>query len=78
MGQMHLVDVGMSSMVISEAGHLAALADIIGRAPGAIMLRKRAAALRVTLKAYTWDDNSGIFTNRFPNGGKFYKRISPT
>ena len=54
------------------------LADIIGREADATMLRSRAAALRAALAEYTWDSAAHIFTNRAPNQGEFYKRISPT
>ena len=76
-GQMQLIDVGMTSQVISEAEHIALLADILGKTEDGAMLRKRAASLRASL-ADNWDNETGIFVNRRPSGGAFYHRISPT
>ena len=82
-GQMQLVDVGMTSMVISEAEHLASLAEILvkggaDRSADVARLRATAATLRRNLAAYTWDGQSKAFINRYPSGGGFYHRVSPT
>ena len=73
---MQLYDVGMSSMFVQEAYSLAQLADAIGRPEGA-MLRSRGDAMAKTIVSELWDEQGGIFTNKFPNG-TFYRRISPT
>ena len=91
-GQMQLVDVGMTSMVISEAEQLASLADIIHNHDAAGVLRARAASLRSALAAYAWDPDSEAFVNRqpwqqgsggglssiAPGPGSFNRRVSPT
>ena len=67
--------------MISEAEHLASLGEILGGAKfsaDAAELRATAAALRKGLGAYTWDAKSKAFINRFPSGGEFYRRVSPT
>ena len=77
-GQMQLIDVGMTSMVISESRHLATVAGHVGRDADAATLRSHADALAASLTAYNWDNSSGMFTNRRPSGGTFYRRFSPT
>jgi len=77
-GQMQLIDVGMTSMVISESRHLATLAENIGRSSDATTLRAHADALTASLAVYNWDNVSSLFVNRRPNGGSFYRRFSPT
>ena len=73
---MQLYDVGMSSMFVQEAYSLAELADAIGRSEGE-MLRARGDAMAKKIASELWDEQGGIFTNKFPNG-TFYRRISPT
>ena len=75
---MQLIDVGMTSMVISESIYLAKLADLIGRTENATSLRVHADSLRLSLSQYNWDNSSLMFTNRRPNSGTFYRRFSPT
>ena len=41
------------------------------------MLRERADRMSQLLVANLWDDVSGAFVNKFPNG-TFYRRVSPT
>lgn len=51
-GQMQLIDVGMTSMVISEARHLAKLGDIIGHGADAKELRAHADSLTASMAEY--------------------------
>eukprot|EP00039_Didymoeca_costata_P002667 m.61818 g.61818 ORF g.61818 m.61818 type:complete len:831 (-) comp11450_c0_seq2:48-2540(-) len=77
-GQMMLYDVGMSSMFVSEASCLATLAkDVLGRTKDAEMLTERAMTMQKKISAHLWDDQGGIYTNKFWNES-FYRRISPT
>lgn len=78
LGQMTLYDVGMASMVVQEAEALAVLAPI-AKQPDALAqkLRTRAAAQRSLISQHLWDEQGGIFTNKFWNG-TFYRRITPT
>lgn len=73
---MQLYDVGMTAMFVMEANALADLADAISR-PEGDMLRARGAAMRNLMLDELWDDESGIFVNKRPDGS-FYRRISPT
>ena len=73
---MQLYDVGMTSMFSMEAAALAELADAIGRPEGPL-LRRRAGSMAARISAHLWDEQGGIFTNKFANGS-FYRRISPT
>lgn len=75
-GLMELYDVGMSAMFVQEASALATLADVIGR-PEGDMLRMRAKRMRELIRAHLWDQQQGIYANRFPNG-TFSDRITPT
>jgi putative isomerase len=75
---MQLIDVGMTAMVVSEARHLAKLGDLIGRNADAKDLRSHADKLTASLAVYNWANDSDVFANRYPDGGKFYRRISPT
>ena len=77
-GQMRLYDVGFASMVAMEAEALAQLAPLVGRGDDVVTrLTQRAATQRALIASHLWDEEGGIFTNRFWNGS-FYRRISPT
>eukprot|EP01052_Picozoa_sp_SAG31_P000967 SAG31_NODE_30_length_32545_cov_9.378999_30_plen_802_part_00 len=76
--QMELYDVGMSSLVASEAASLAVLASVIGRDQEAMMLNRRAGHLRSLIGQHLWDEELGIYANKFSRNGSFYRRISPT
>ena len=64
-GQMTLYDVGFASMFVQDAEALATLATAIGRTADAQRLKARAAAQRALISAHLWDDQGGIFTNKF-------------
>jgi len=76
-GLMQMYDVGMASMVAMSDECLAELADAIGRADAATMLRARSADAKAKIAANLWDEQSGIFVNRLATGA-FNRRISPT
>jgi len=77
-GVMELYDVGFASLWVAEAEALAELAAAIGRpAQLARTLRAKAAAQRALIASHLWDEQSGIFVNKFFNGS-FYRRITPT
>ena len=73
---MELADVGMSSLFVQEAFALSELAHAIGR-PEASSLRKTGEMVAKNIKMYLWDDDSGVYTNRFSNTS-FHRVISPT
>ena len=73
---MELADVGMSSLFVQEAFALSELANAIGR-PEASSLRKTGEMVAKNIKMYLWDDDSGVYTNRFSNTS-FHRVISPT
>ena len=64
-------------MFVSEAESLATLAGIIGRPEDATKMAARAASQRGLIAKHLWDEQGGIYTNKFWNG-TFYRRISPT
>ena len=74
---MQLADVGMNGMAIQECDSLVELAKIVNReADVGDRMLERANDLREKMKVL-WDDEEGIFVNRFANG-TFYRRMSPT
>jgi hypothetical protein len=75
--QMQLYELSSSSLFVSEAQHLIALAAAVGRPGDTAGLADRAAEMAALIKSTLWDEQQQIFTNRFPNG-TFHRRISPT
>lgn len=75
--QMPLYDVGMTSLLVSEAEALAELAEVLGRAETAAMLRARCLDMRARIQAHLWSEALGMYSNAWPNG-TFYPRIGPT
>lgn len=76
--QMPLYDVGMTSLMVSEAESLIELAVVLGRIDTATMLRKRCDNIRALMQTHLWNEALGIYSNKFSNNGSFYPRISPT
>ena len=81
---MQLYDVGMSSLVVAEMRHLAALAtatsggaDGAARAAAGRLLEARAAELGAAVHAELWSAQLGAFANKHANGS-FSTRVSPT
>ena len=81
-GLMQLYDVGMTSMWVQEAFALAELAAVAGRPQSlADMLTARGKAMAAKISANLWNEELGIFVNRFSadhNNGSFYEHVSPT
>ena len=81
-GLMQLYDVGMTSMWVQEAFALAKLAVVAGRPQSlADMLNARGKAMAQKISDNLWDEDLGIFVNRFSadhNNGSFYEHVSPT
>ena len=73
---MDLYDVGMNSMVVAESDALAELASAIGKNDVASRMKNRAENLRTLIRDNLWDEESGIYVNKFKNG-TFYRRVSP-
>ena len=76
--KMPLYDVGMSALLVSEAQALAELAVLLGRNDTAAMLAKRCVDMRALMQAHLWNDQLGIYSNKFSGNNSFYPRISPT
>ena len=64
-------------MYVQEAESLAILAALLRRGDDEAQLRGRAESQRRLIADHLWDDEAGIFANRFWNGS-FYTRVSPT
>lgn len=77
-GKMQLYDVGMASMHAMDSAALATLGEAIGRPAAEVaMLRVRANRMSGLIEAHLWDEQSGAFVNRIPDGS-FVRRVSPT
>ena len=76
--QMPLYDIGMTSLLVSEAQSLAVLATALGRTETAAMLNARCEAMRANMRTNLWHDSLGIYANKFSGNGSFYPRIGPT
>ena len=59
--QMPLYDIGMTSLLVSEAESLAELADVLGRTSTAAMLRDRCDSMRALMNANLWYDDIGKY-----------------
>ena len=75
---MALYDVGMSSMVAMELEALSDLADLLNKTEDAALMRQRLAALKALVSEHLWDNETGVFVNKFTKNATFYRRISPT
>ena len=76
--KMPLYDAGMTALLVSEAQSLAELADVLGRTETAAMLRQRCVDMRAKMQAHLWNEQIGIFSNKFSGNASFYNRIGPT
>eukprot|EP00658_Telonema_sp_P-2_P034540 TRINITY_DN25205_c0_g1_i2.p1 TRINITY_DN25205_c0_g1~~TRINITY_DN25205_c0_g1_i2.p1 ORF type:complete len:721 (+),score=172.82 TRINITY_DN25205_c0_g1_i2:163-2325(+) len=79
--RMMLYDVGMSSMVAMELQALANLSLTAFDPPRTkehAILTGQLERLSSAISTELWDDQSGIFANKFSNGSGFYRRFSPT
>eukprot|EP00656_Telonema_subtile_P004654 TRINITY_DN12117_c0_g1_i3.p1 TRINITY_DN12117_c0_g1~~TRINITY_DN12117_c0_g1_i3.p1 ORF type:complete len:517 (-),score=119.06 TRINITY_DN12117_c0_g1_i3:216-1766(-) len=78
---MMLYDVGMSSMLAMELQALANLSLVAFDPPRTKehdLLTAQYKELAGLIQTNLWDEESGIFVNKFSNGSGFYRRISPT
>ena len=76
--QMPLYDVGMTSLLVSEAEALIELAVVLGRTETAAMLRARCDSMRALMQQNLWNEELGVYSNKFSINNSFYPRISPT
>lgn len=81
-GLMELYDVGMSSLFVQEAYALAELAPHAGKPQSTVdELNARGKAMADKISAHLWNEELGIFVNRFSAdhaNGSFYEHVSPT
>ncbi|MGC2398726.1 MAG: trehalase family glycosidase [Acidobacteriaceae bacterium] len=76
-GKLEFADVGLMSMYIADCNALATIADILGEASQAKLIRARAERYRSKL-ATLWNNDAGIFLNKDLHTGQFSERLSPT
>lgn len=74
---MNLDDVGLNSMYASDAECLAKIADILGKDDDAKKFVSEYEHMKQLIRARLWNEQDGIFENRFWNG-EFSKHLSPT
>jgi hypothetical protein len=74
---LRFADVGLMSMYIADCDALADMADVLGRAEDARILRKRSEKYRKKLQTL-WSADAGIFLNKDLRTGQFSNRLSPT
>jgi putative isomerase len=74
---MNLDDVGLNSLYASDAESLAKIAGILGKDDDAKKLASEYEHMKQLIRDKLWNDQDGIFENRFWNGG-FSKHLSPT
>jgi putative isomerase len=70
-------DVGLNSLLVWEAEHLARIARELGRDGEAQELTARGEALAARIREHLWDDTRGIFANRLW-GDTFARSLAPT
>jgi putative isomerase len=73
---MLLADVGLMSYYVVDCDALADIAQELGHADDAAVLRQRAEHYRAVLQTL-WDDKTGAFLNKNLSTGQFSPRISP-
>ena len=61
-----------------DCAALAGLADLIGRAPAAAELRRRAAAVSPRMLRALWNESAGFFGNVRSADGGMIERMAPT
>ena len=61
---------------LSRAQALATLAAAIGRTADAAMLQRRADEMRGLVERHLWDESSGAYVNKMPDG-RFNRRGLP-
>lgn len=75
--KMQLYAVGMASLHTMDSDALSHIASLLDRESDSVELGSRANSMRELISEHLWDNESGIFVNRFPNGS-FHRRVSPT
>lgn len=75
--RINIQDVGLTSLYIADCEYLARMAKVLGRRSDERELKARAKALRRNLSAL-WDEQDGMFYNRWTQSGQANKRMSPT
>jgi putative isomerase len=70
-------DVGLNSLLVWEAEHLAQIARQLGLEADAAALDERAEHLAALVRERLWDDGRGVFANRLWSG-RFARSLAPT
>lgn len=73
----NIADVGLNSTYISDCKFLAKMANVLGKTSDEKKLLERAQKFTV-ITHDLWDNNSGIFLNKFLDKAGSSKRLSPT
>jgi putative isomerase len=73
---LELASVDLMGLYIADCRYLADIADILGKPEDAAELRERADKYSEKLQTL-WDDESGIFRDRYLDTGEFSSQLSP-
>lgn len=74
---LELADVGLMSLYIADCNFLSEIAVVLGKQAEAKELTARAEHYGKKLKEL-WDEESGIFRDKYTDSGKFSKHLAPT
>jgi putative isomerase len=74
---LELADVGLMSLYVADCKYLSDIAQILGRQDDAAELTARADRYGEKLMEL-WDENTGIFRDKYTNTGKFSNHLAPT
>lgn len=73
----NLADVGLNSLYVSDCKYLAQIAEVLGKVQDREELVARAAEYSKKVQTL-WNDEAGIFQNKYLDSGAFSDRLSPT
>jgi hypothetical protein len=74
---MQLADVGLNGMYVGDCRALAAMASVLGRTEEEAELSRRADRFATAL-GQLWDEDRGIYLNRYTDTGRASSRLAPT
>ena len=74
---LELADAGLMGLYVADCNYLSEIATILGKADEAKELKERSAKYGEKLKEL-WDNESGIFRDKYTDRNEFSKHLAPT
>jgi len=74
---LELADAGLMGLYVADCNYLSEIATILGKADNAKELKERSLKYGEKLKEL-WDDESGIFRDKYTDRNEFSKHLAPT